>query len=108
VLLALAARAAAEPLDDTLDVDPEQAELAAQPADLDAPSSADASADLDTVGIGAVAGTEDWLEAQARHQRPSPWGRLDLQLSWLHRDDAPATVAAHRYDEAWLVVIWRR
>lgn len=109
MLLALAARAAAEPIGDgELELDAEQAQLATQPDALAAPESSDALTDLDAVGIGGIAGSEDWLEAQARHQRPSPWGRLDLQLSWLHRDDAPAQLPAHTYDEAWLVLIWRR
>ncbi len=113
MLLAVAARAAADPDVDELDevgadVDPEIAEVVAQPDVVDDPTADESVAQLESLGIAGIAGAEDWLEAQARHQRPSPWGRVDLQLSLLHRDDAPGISAPHTFDELWLELIWRR
>jgi hypothetical protein len=113
LLLALAARAAAadDPgLDDQLDdgVEPEQLELVAQPDTIDEPAADESIAQLESLGIAGTAGVEDWLEQQARHQRPSPWGRIDFEIAWLHRDDAPGIDAPHTFDELWIELVWRR
>jgi hypothetical protein len=80
-------------------------ELTASPDAIDA---VDATADLDALGIGGIAGSEDWLEAQERHRRPSWLGRIDLSVAWLHRIDLPGDAPAHTFDEVWLLAIWRR
>jgi hypothetical protein len=108
LLLAIAARAAADPVVDDDEIDGEQVEAVAQPDVIDDPTSDDAVAQLDSLGIAGVAGVEDWLEQQARHQRPSPWGRIDLQIALLHREDAPGISVAHAFDELWIELVWRR
>ncbi len=110
ILLAVAARAAADPVTDEgpVELDAESAEVVAQPDVVDDPTSDGSIDQLESIGVAGAAGVEDWIEEQARHQRPSPWGRVDLQLSLLRRDDAPGLTAPHVFDELWLELIWRR
>ena len=68
----------------------------------------DATAGLDAVDAGAMAGAQEMYEQWMRHQRPSPWGRLDVGVSWRRRWSAPIVAPAHRHDEIWLVATWRR
>lgn len=68
----------------------------------------DATAGLDAVDAGAMAGAQEMYEQSMRHQRPSPWGRLDVGVSWRRRWSAPIVAPAHRHDEIWLVATWRQ
>jgi hypothetical protein len=68
----------------------------------------DATAGLDAADAGAAAGAQELYEQSMRHQRPSPWGRLDVGVSWRRRWSAPIVAPAHRHDEIWLVATWRR
>jgi hypothetical protein len=56
----------------------------------------------------ASAGAAETYESWMRHQRPSPWGRLDLGVEWRRRWSEPMRSFARRYDEVWLVATWRR
>jgi hypothetical protein len=56
----------------------------------------------------ASAGAAETYESWMRHQRPSPWGRLDLGLAWRRRWSEPLSGTSRRYDEVWLVATWRR
>lgn len=110
-VLAICARAHADdrvPDDD----DDEVADALARPDVADAPTTADAESALDLLGADdallGTAGSEDQLEAQAHHARPSPYGRLDLQLEYLHRDSDPAQSPAHAFTEVLVALIWRR
>ena len=68
----------------------------------------DATAGLDAADAGATAGAEEAYEQAMRHRRPSPWGRLDVGVSWRRRWSAPISAPAYRHDEVWLVATWRR
>jgi len=68
----------------------------------------DTVAGLDAADAGATAGAEEIYEQWMRHRRPSPWGRLDVGVSWRRRWSAPARTPASRHDEIWLVATWRR
>jgi hypothetical protein len=68
----------------------------------------DATAGLDAADAAATAGAGEVYEQSMRHQRPSPWGRLDVGVSWRRRWSAPIHAPAHRHDEVWLVATWRR
>lgn len=68
----------------------------------------DATAGLDAADAGATAGAQEVYEQWMRHQRPSPWGRLDVGVSWRRRWSAPIHSRASRHDEIWLVATWRR
>lgn len=67
----------------------------------------DATAGLGAADAGAAAGAQELYEQSMRHQRPSPWGRLDVGVSWRRRWSAPIHTPAHRHDELWLVATWR-
>lgn len=56
----------------------------------------------------ASAGAAETYESWMRHQRPSPWGRLDLGVAWRRRWSEPMQAMSRRYDEVWLVATWRR
>jgi hypothetical protein len=71
------------------------------------------------VGIEAITGTDasfaaasagapEAYETWLRHQRPSRWGRLDFGVAWRRRWSEPVRTPAHRYEEVWLVMTWRR
>jgi hypothetical protein len=115
-LLALAGRALASP-----SVEDDQAAEAAEP-EIDeelARSSLDVGSELYDDSIAVMSGLVDattYHDADARHQRPSPFGRLDLVFAWRRTDrvteHAPGTFVAMpgeptRRDEVWLVAIWR-
>jgi hypothetical protein len=68
----------------------------------------DEIAGLDAADAGATAGAEEAYEQQMRHGRPSPWGRLDVGVSWRRRWSEPVHTPASRHDEIWLVATWRR
>jgi hypothetical protein len=68
----------------------------------------DAIAGLDAADAGAIAGAQELYEQAMRHRRPSPWGRLDVGVSWRRRWSAPMLTPAYRHDEIWLVATWRR
>jgi hypothetical protein len=68
----------------------------------------DATAELDAADAGATAGAQEVYEQRMRHRRPSPWGRLDVGMSWRRRWSAPIHAPAYRHDEIWLVATWRR
>jgi hypothetical protein len=68
----------------------------------------DATAGLDAADAGATAGAQEVYEQWMRHQRPSPWGRLDVGVSWRHRWSEPIHTPAYSHDEIWLVATWRR
>jgi len=68
----------------------------------------DATAGLDAADAGATAGAQEVYEQSMRHRRPSPWGRLDVGVSWRRRWSAPIHAPASRHDEIWLVATWRR
>jgi hypothetical protein len=68
----------------------------------------DATAGLDAADAGATAGAQEVYEQWMRHRRPSPWGRLDVGVSWRRRWSAPIHAPAYRHDEIWLVATWRR
>lgn len=68
----------------------------------------DATAGLDAADAGATAGAQEVYEQSMRHRRPSPWGRLDVGVSWRRRWSAPIHTPAYRHDEIWLVATWRR
>jgi hypothetical protein len=55
---------------------------------------------------GAFVDTELY-DLEARHQRPSRWGRVDLSLAW-RRAVAVRTMSRRRDDELWLLATWRR
>ena len=67
----------------------------------------DATAGFDAVDAAAPAGSQELYEQGMRHRRPSPWGRLDVGVSWRRRWSAPIHAPARRYDEVWLVATWR-
>ncbi|HSR96915.1 MAG TPA: hypothetical protein VLM79_07695 [Kofleriaceae bacterium] len=54
------------------------------------------------------AGGAETYESWMRHQRPSPWGRLDVGVAWRQRWSEPMSGMTRRYDEVWLVAAWRR
>jgi hypothetical protein len=68
----------------------------------------DATAALDAADAAATAGADEVYEQWMRHRRPSPWGRLDVGVSWRRRWSEPIHAPANRYDEIWLVATWRR
>jgi hypothetical protein len=68
----------------------------------------DATAELDAADASATAGAQEVYEQWMRHRRPSPWGRLDVGVSWRRRWSAPIHAPAYRHDEIWLVATWRR
>jgi hypothetical protein len=68
----------------------------------------DTTAGLDATDAGAMAGAQEVYEQWMRHRRPSPWGRLDVGVSWRRRWSAPIHAPAYRHDEIWLVATWRR
>jgi hypothetical protein len=68
----------------------------------------DAIAGLDAADAGATAGAQEVYEQWMRHRRPSPWGRLDVGVSWRHRWSEPIHTPAYSHDEIWLVATWRR
>jgi len=68
----------------------------------------DEAAVLDAADAGATAGAQEVYEQWMRHRRPSPWGRLDVGVSWRRRWSAPITAPAYTHDEIWLVATWRR
>ncbi len=68
----------------------------------------DATAALDAADAGATAGAEEAYEQWMRHRRPSPWGRLDVGVTWRHRWSEPIHAPAYVHDEIWLVATWRR
>lgn len=109
-VLAVATKAHAD--DRVPDADPEIVEALDRPDIVDASSIADAESALDLLGADdallGTAGSEDRLEAQAHHARPSPFGRLDLQLELLHRDSDPAKSEAHAFNEVLVALVWRR
>jgi hypothetical protein len=68
----------------------------------------DETAGLDAADAGATAGAQEVYEQWMRHRRPSPWGRLDVGVSWRRRWSAPIHAPAYTHDEIWLVATWRR
>jgi hypothetical protein len=68
----------------------------------------DATAGLDAADAGATAGAQEVYEQWMRHRRPSPWGRLDVGVSWRHRWSEPIHTPAYSHDQIWLVATWRR
>jgi hypothetical protein len=68
----------------------------------------DAMAGGDAVVAAAPAGAAEIYEQSLRHQRPSPWGRLDVGVSLRRRWSEPMHAPASRRDEVWLVATWRR
>jgi hypothetical protein len=60
------------------------------------------------LGFESAAGFAD--AGELRHQRPSRWGRLELEITWRRRlDDAAAAAAgSSRRDELWLLASWSR
>lgn len=90
--------------------------------DLDdelARSGLDAGADLLEDSLAVTSGLVDVTsmhELEARHQRPSPWGRIDLGIGWRRVERIPEAPSAAlmsmpgeptRRDEVWLVATWR-
>jgi hypothetical protein len=68
----------------------------------------DTTAVFDAADADATAGAQEVYEQWMRHRRPSPWGRLDVGVSWRRRWSAPIHAPAYRHDEIWLVATWRR
>jgi hypothetical protein len=68
----------------------------------------DAMAGGDAVVAAAPAGAAEIYEQSLRHQRPSPWGRLDVGVSLRRRWSEPMHAPPSRRDEVWLVATWRR
>jgi hypothetical protein len=68
----------------------------------------DTTAGLDAADAGATAGAQEAYEEWMRHRRPSPWGRLDVGVSWRHHWREPIHTPAYSHDEIWLVATWRR
>jgi len=93
-LLALAGRALADPPTD---------EEIARSAD-------DAGEELLEDDFAALSGLVDVTtlrDLQARHARPSRWGRLDLSLAWRRIDRDEPLSTPERRDEVWLFATWR-
>lgn len=112
--MALAGRALAAPVDNT----PSDAELDGELDEELARSALDVGSELHDDSLSVMSGLVDvttYRDAEARHQRPSPFGRLDLVFAWRRVDrvsEAPDTFVAMpgeptRRDEVWLVAIWR-
>ena len=120
-LCALAGRASANDELDDGEAEP-IVEVDEVGTETEARSSADVEAVLAEESIAAASGLLDTTSiqnVQARHQRPSRFGRLDLSVAWRVRDridDAGADAvidrntvvgASRRRGELWLLLTWR-
>jgi hypothetical protein len=117
--LALAGRALADPTgsDDAVDVDGFELDEAFD--EETARSSLDAGAWMTEETLAATSGLVDTTslhELEARHHRPSPWGRLDVTVAWRRIDRIDESSARgspsdpcerSRRHEVWLVATWR-
>ncbi len=117
--------AAADTLDDDEEPDVPDAQAEEDDADSDDPDLLDdllgelAGADLAAVTVtpGALpttsavfpsAGGAELYDAWLRHQRPSPFGRFDLDVSWRSYSSDPRVAPHYHSDELWLYATWRR
>ena len=117
----LAARALAAPAPSDLPASVDELDASDPADDIDeevARSALDAGASVVEDSLAATSGLVDVTslhDLEARHHRPSPWGRVDLVLAWRRIDRTHDTAEAalssmrepSRRDEVWLVATWR-
>ncbi len=64
--------------------------------------------DDDLAAVSGIVDVATLYDEQARHTRPSRFGRIDLSIAWRRSERIGAELATNtRRDELWLVGTWR-